>query len=183
MNKLAVFFPGIGYHCDKPLLYYGRKLAAQQGFQTQINVEYKYDGGKIRGNAKKMEEAFNSLYEQTLKELDKVCFEDYKEILFVAKSIGTAVCARYAKEKSIICKSVLYTPLEQTFSFKIQDAIAFTGTSDPWADFEIIKERCGSGKIPLSIYTDANHSLETEDTINNIKILMDVMDRTRRFIM
>ncbi len=24
--KLAVFFPGIGYHCDKPLLYYAKKL-------------------------------------------------------------------------------------------------------------------------------------------------------------
>ena len=26
-NKLAVIFPGIGYHTDKPLLYYGKKLA------------------------------------------------------------------------------------------------------------------------------------------------------------
>ena len=27
--KLAVVFPGIGYHADKPLLYYSKKLAAQ----------------------------------------------------------------------------------------------------------------------------------------------------------
>ena len=26
MKKLVVLFPGIGYHCDKPLLYYGLKL-------------------------------------------------------------------------------------------------------------------------------------------------------------
>lgn len=25
MKKLAVLFPGIGYHCDKPLLYYSKK--------------------------------------------------------------------------------------------------------------------------------------------------------------
>ena len=24
--KLVVCFPGIGYHCDKPLLYYSRRL-------------------------------------------------------------------------------------------------------------------------------------------------------------
>ena len=30
-RRLAVVFPGIGYHADKPLLYYSRKLAAQQG--------------------------------------------------------------------------------------------------------------------------------------------------------
>ena len=26
-NKLAVIFPGIGYHSDKPLLYYSKKVA------------------------------------------------------------------------------------------------------------------------------------------------------------
>ena len=26
-GKLAVVFPGVGYHADKPLLYYSRKLA------------------------------------------------------------------------------------------------------------------------------------------------------------
>ncbi len=26
-KRLAVLFPGIGYHCDKPLLYYSAKLA------------------------------------------------------------------------------------------------------------------------------------------------------------
>lgn len=31
-RRLAVVFPGIGYHADKPLLYYSRKLAAQQAF-------------------------------------------------------------------------------------------------------------------------------------------------------
>ena len=29
-KKIAVFFPGIGYTNDKPLLYYGRKLAAEK---------------------------------------------------------------------------------------------------------------------------------------------------------
>ena len=37
--KLAVFFPGIGYHTDKPLLYYSRKIAVELGYQT---VEVKY---------------------------------------------------------------------------------------------------------------------------------------------
>ena len=25
-EKLVIIFPGIGYHCDKPLLYYAKKL-------------------------------------------------------------------------------------------------------------------------------------------------------------
>ena len=33
MAKLAVFFPGIGYTVDKPLMYYSRKLAATYGYE------------------------------------------------------------------------------------------------------------------------------------------------------
>ena len=54
--KLAVFFPGIGYHCDKPLLYYSRKMASELGYET-LALSYSYDGGNIRGNKEKMREA------------------------------------------------------------------------------------------------------------------------------
>ena len=48
--KAAVFFPGIGYHCDKPLLYYSRKLAQECGYEETIALSYTYDGGNIRVN-------------------------------------------------------------------------------------------------------------------------------------
>ena len=38
--KLVVCFPGIGYHCDKPLLYYGRRVAESIGYKEYKNVEY-----------------------------------------------------------------------------------------------------------------------------------------------
>ena len=51
MKKLAIFFPGIGYHCDKPLLYYARKLTQECGYEESILLSYSYDGGNIRGDA------------------------------------------------------------------------------------------------------------------------------------
>lgn len=45
MKKLAVFFPGIGYHCDKPLLYYSRKMAEQNGYDERITLTYTFEGG------------------------------------------------------------------------------------------------------------------------------------------
>ena len=39
-KKLAVIFPGIGYHTDKPLLYYSKKLAKTKDYEV---VEIKYD--------------------------------------------------------------------------------------------------------------------------------------------
>ncbi len=183
MKRLAVFFPGIGYHCDKPLLYYGRKIAAECGYADQIKVEYSYDGRNIKGDREKMREVFFSLYDKAQKALKDVDFAEYDRVLFVSKSVGTAISARYAMERGLECKNVIYTPVEQTFDFTINKAIAFTGTSDPWADTDIIKEKSTSQNIPISIYVGANHSLETEDSIDNLKIMIDVMDKTRRFIM
>lgn len=41
MKKLAVLFPGIGYHCDKPLLYYSKKCLSAYGYEI-IEVNYKH---------------------------------------------------------------------------------------------------------------------------------------------
>ena len=54
MKKTAVIFPGIGYHTDKPLLYYSRKIAASQGYDV-IEVPYgKFPKG-VKGSKEKME--------------------------------------------------------------------------------------------------------------------------------
>lgn len=50
MSKLAIYFPGIGYHCDKPLLYYSRSLARELGYQECRNISYTYEGKNIRGD-------------------------------------------------------------------------------------------------------------------------------------
>ena len=74
--KAAVFFPGIGYHCDKPLLYYSRKLAQECGYEETIALSYTYDGGNIRGNEEKMQQAeFNQL--KLTEHAAKVLAENY----------------------------------------------------------------------------------------------------------
>ena len=45
--KLVVCFPGIGYHCDKPLLYYSRRLARAD---REVLVQYAYQKPGLRGN-------------------------------------------------------------------------------------------------------------------------------------
>ena len=71
--KLVVCFPGIGYHCDKPLLYYGRRVAESIGYKEYKNVEYVNRIGNVKGDPVKMQAAFEDLYGQTeeiLKDID-----------------------------------------------------------------------------------------------------------------
>ena len=79
-KRLAVIFPGIGYHCDKPILYYSRKLAKEQEYKEIISLEYSYTGKNIRGNEKRMKEVFDVLYQQAEKLLETIDFSKYDDV-------------------------------------------------------------------------------------------------------
>lgn len=181
-KRLAVIFPGIGYHCDKPLLYYSRKLAKEQEYKEIISLEYSYTGKNIRGNEKKMQEVFDVLYQQAEKLLEIIDFSKYDDILFISKSVGTVISSAYAKKHKIQCKQILYTPLEQTYKFEHPDAIAFLGTSDLWSNTANVKILSNEQNVPIYMYKKADHSLETGDIIKDIEILEDVMKRTKKYL-
>lgn len=182
MAKIAVYFPGIGYHCDKPLLYYGRDIAYEQGYQEYRNIKYTYQAGNIRGNAEKMQEAYEVLFSQAEAQLADMVWADYEDVLFVSKSVGTVIAASYAKKYGLgRARHILYTPLAQTFQFAPKQAIAFIGTADPWSDTEEIIRLSEENQIPITVYEGCNHSLEGDDTMKNMENLKDVMQRTRDF--
>ncbi len=193
MKKLAVIFPGIGYHADKPLLYYAGKLAAEAGYDEQIKVSYTSTQKKIRGDMDKMKKAFEELYAQAEDALKEIKWDEYDDILFISKSIGTIIAMKYASKNNVNkVRQILYTPLEATFQIAsgssaddvpaCNDAIAFIGTADPWSSVpEVIALSQKSG-VPIHVYDDANHSLETDDTIENLHIIRDVMKKSKIFI-
>lgn len=183
MSKTAIYFPGIGYHCDKPLLYYSRKLAGELGYNDSRNVTYTYNAGNIRGNAEKMKEAYEALFSQAEVFLADIDWTEYEDILFVSKSIGTVIAASYAQKYGLKgVRHILYTPLTQTYLFAPNPAIAFIGNADPWSDIDRIIQLSAQNNIPLVTYEGCNHSLECDDTLKNIEILKDVMQRTSIFL-
>jgi len=183
MSKIAVYFPGIGYNCDKPLLYYSRKIAEKLGYGNSRAVSYTYSAGKIRGNDEKMKEAYETLFSQTEAELADIVWTEFDDVLFISKSIGTIIAASYAKKYRLTCaRHLLYTPLEQTFLFTPGNAIGFIGTADPWSNIDEIIRLSAANRTPLNVYENCNHSLEGDDILKNIDTLRDVMQRTREFI-
>ena len=185
MNKLAVFFPGIGYTPDKPLMYFSRRIAAAHGCDILI-MDYKGFPPKIMGDRGRMEQSFRIALEQAEAKLSGTDLDAYDDILFIGKSIGTAVAAKIASESSVRdrIRMILYTPLEETFSFDFGDAIAFTGDADPWVGKE--KSRicgiCESRGIPCSLVPHANHSLESGDIFTDMQELYRIMKETERFV-
>ena len=143
MKKLAVYFPGIGYTVDKPLMHYSRRLAADAGFEVLL-LPYTGFPQKVKGDPAKMEESYGVALSQSREMLSSTDLSEYGTILFVGKSIGTIVAAEIASHSPVSERIhfVLYTPLEETFRFPLGDAIAFTGDADPWVKEGSIPRLC-----------------------------------------
>lgn len=180
-KKVAVLFPGIGYTCDKPLLYYAGKLAAEKGYKI-LKVEYGNFPSGIKGDKEKMAEAFQSGLEQAEDILSQVCWEEYEDILFISKSIGTVISGAFAKKYKLRVKNILFTPLKQTFSFADNNSIVFHGTADPWANTDDIVEGCKKLELPLFLTERGNHSLEAGDVLEDLTNLKIIMKEVNMFM-
>ena len=176
MKKLACLFPGIGYTCDKPLLYYSWKMLAQDGWEV-IPVNY---SGMLFGLPD--DRVISSARAKAEEILAGVRWEEYDSVLFVSKSLGTIVSGIYAREHGIACRNVLFTPVESTFREQFTDAVAFNGTADPIADTPLIRRLCEEAGIPLHITEGGNHSLETGDVDADIAELRRIMGIVRDYI-
>lgn len=179
--KLAVIFPGIGYTADKPLLYYAGRLAKKHGYQIRT-VSYGSLPENVKGDPEKMKQDFDLALEQTERSLGSIDWNSYGSILFISKSIGTVISSAYASRHDLTVKSILFTPLAETFSFPLAGSIAFHGTADPWAETDSIRELAAQKDVPLFLTQNANHSLETGDVQTDLSILKTTMDRVERFI-
>ena len=200
MGKTAVIFPGIGYHCDKPLLYYSSKLAANHGYDI-IRITYP----EFPINLKEAtEEQLMEFLEMGIKRTEEILGNslqcDDSQILFISKSIGTAVATAYAarhlnsaSQSNLIdatnitadnpVRHILFTPLELTFKYAAPSCgIAFNGTKDNWADWNRVADLCTQKNIPLMTLQGANHSLETGQPLTDIKNLHEVMEAVEKIL-
>lgn len=208
MSRIAVLLPGIGYTLDRSLLYYAGKIALSNGYEL-LPVPYTGFPKGIKGNPEKMQQAFAHALEETEKILtsrligtgildeqghagissDMQDAENSQsaEVLFISKSIGTAVAAAYEKRHALHARNVYYTPLSATFRFiekngSGSEGIVFHGTADPWATDEDIIGSCNRLQLPLTLIRDANHSLETGNVLRDLSYLQEIMEKTENYI-
>ena len=193
MQKIVLLFPGVGYHTDKPLLFYGRKLAQNYGYETVIHLSYGGFKSGIKGDLEKMKEAFESALAQTeeifcveckKKGLDPgTIFGGDNEILVISKSIGTVVAAAFQQKHGFVGKNIFFTPVKQSFMFmQPRSGIVFHGTADPWAETQDIREGCEKLGLPLYITEGTNHSMETGDCLKDLQIMQEIMGHCNEYL-
>ena len=180
MKRLAVFFPGVGYTPDKPLLYHSRRIAESLGLDV-LTLTFSGFPKKIKGDEKKMRKSFDLALSQSREQLKVVKCSAHDNIVFLGKSIGAVAAAALAAE-FCCARLVLYTPLEPAFSFPLPQTIVFTGAKDPWVAPGQIPALCERKGIPCTVIPDANHSLETGDPMRDLGRLREIMIQTEQFL-
>lgn len=177
-QKKAVIFPGMGYHTDKPLLYYGKKLLIQKGYEI---TDLKYPS--LPGDTAR---AFQLASEAVLPVLKSADWSDCSDIVLLSKSIGTIIAGQFtaylkgcttARIRNIFC-----TPVPETLPYICGDCVVFHGLADPRMDSDTLISCCRNRKIPLFTYPEANHSIETPDVIRNTDIIRDIVRKYDAFL-
>ncbi len=197
-KKLAIIFPGIGYHTDKPLLYFSKKLAKELGFEVvEVSYTFRQEAQHIKGNAAEMQEAFVQAYAQTRTQLQEIPFADYQRVVMIGKSIGTVVAAKYAAEHLPVADQIVYTPVPETFDFlpvghtqasehtahgPAAQVLVWHGQADPWCTDDVVMLAHREQNFRLELVADANHSLETPDVLRNLEILQTAMQQLKAFL-
>lgn len=174
-SKLAVIFPGIGYHSDKPLLYYSKKILKDSGFEI-LDVPY--------GNLSKDDKlkSYNIAKETTEKFLQNINFEIYNQIFFVSKSIGTMVSGYFQKEHNLKVKNIYFTPVNESLEVLDNNGIVFSGTNDSWINTKKLKDVCKEKGLKLNLFDHANHSLETNEVLQNISIQYEIAKIIKEYV-
>lgn len=182
MKKIAIIFPGIGYNVDKPLLYYSKKIMREHEFEI-VDVSFEGISKKALSDHTAMVQAFADCSSQTEEQLKGIRFDDYDEICFISKSLGTVAASVYAAKHGLKVRQVYYTPLEQTFSLVEEgNGLVFVGTADPWIDFDRIRSLCISKKLNYRVIDDANHSLETGSVQTDVSRITDIIHEAEDYL-
>ncbi len=183
-KKVAIIFPGMGYHSDKPLLYFSKRIARENGYEIiEVNYEFPYKAKEIMNDRGRMKEAFEIAVSQIKEELHGINFAEYGDIIFIGKSIGTALAAHFDVQLNVGARHLVFTPVPQTFEMLKKNAgIVFHGLSDPWCPTDIAMKKCGELDLELCKVDGANHSLETDVTVKDISNLSLIMEKVESFI-
>lgn len=176
----AIMFPGMGYTCHGPLLYYTTLLLEDLGYDV-LQLNYKYDGAFSNLPEDEQEKRFNSDIEAAY---DAVAGMKYGKMVLIGKSLGTEAMVHLLNARKIKnnTRLVWLTPvlnnlhvmetLKEKREFR-ERSIVITGTNDRYFDTRALSKMRKGKLCKIIAIRGADHSLDAgtgySSSIKNIK--------------
>lgn len=159
---IVVAFPGIRYTCGQPLVQDCLAFYKARGYETLC---LDFAGVSFDGTAD-MSRAAEAALPSILGQLSGVCFADYTDVVFLAKSLGTLCAVRTAKALAMQPRFFLLTPLEETLQELPPDGNVFgavVGTKDAHLPAARLEQFCRERAVPCLLVPEVGHRLQFED--------------------
>ena len=189
-EHLGILFPGIGYTCQMPLLYYQTKLFLSLGLDV-LWVEYAYnrrpDFQSLPNSERK-----NWVYAD-VRGSCKAGLEQraYSNVTLSGKSLGTLVLGHLLISETALshAQAIWLTPLLKDEKLRTeirkarQRSLLVIGTKDAHYDAASLEELKNLPHMTSVVLEGADHSLEVEGNVSNsIKLMDQVIQEIKRFV-
>ncbi len=171
---LLILLPGIRYSVDCPLLYYTRIAYSYAGYEVIPVDDY---GVKETDDL----DAFaDKAAKNLVKRLSDVDFEDYEQVIFAEKSVGTVIGMMLEDMLKLDnITHILYTPLEAIYAYLNTDrsiAGVACGTDDKHIEIKALRAACKKLQLPLVEIKNTGHRLEGgKDVTKDISAIAQVI--------
>ncbi|HWQ96587.1 MAG TPA: hypothetical protein VN538_00640 [Clostridia bacterium] len=171
---IAVCFPGTGYTCKEALF---ERLACDFSGLGYDVIRLDFSHIPFR-EIESLEEAVAVAQRAVKRQLAHICFDDYEDIVFVSKSLGTILAAQYERENGILPRHLYLTPLNKTLMLVQPQSrvIAMVlGTEDRFLTGRALMSFCEPRGIVCHLVEGVNHNLkDEEDTVRNQQIIDNI---------
>lgn len=156
-DTLAVLFPGRGYSCDHPLLYYATDVALHAGVDVlQLTYGFQLDGKPLA------EDAYTSAAQDAKAALDACLHRHaYGRLVFISKSMGTVIAPSLAGQMPVPVSSFYLTPIPRALEgILAHPGPCISGTADPFCKPSLALQLAAAKDIDLHLLEGLDHSLD-----------------------
>ena len=158
---IAVCFPGTGFTCKEALFERLISVYESRGYEV-IKLDFTHIPFR---EIESLEEAVAVALRAAKRQLAGVMFQDYKDVVFLSKSLGTILAAQDEKNFSVRPRHLFLTPLNKTLSLLRPDAqvIAMVlGTQDRFLTGRQLMRFCEERNFRCCLVDGVNHSLKDD---------------------
>lgn len=168
---IVLAFPG-STGIEIPLLYFCAKYYEDLGYDKIFVAQ-----------PPGSEEDFDRAYTHAKEQLEGICFQEYRHIVFVGKSRGTVLACKLKESFKLPASLILLTPIEATLPYMTGNTdilLVVSGTRDRHLSCDLVREVCLRENIPCHIEEGVGHRMEVRaDLDRNLEIIRNVMEKVQ----
>lgn len=186
-KTICFMFSGAGYTYDKPLFYYATMKLIEEKMDI-IQIHYSYDQDIFKTPIEEIARLMLNDVKPII--TDVLNANEYDDIIFIGKSVGTvpvigALMNEYQSSKSVLLTPLLkYDYLTQLLLKNNNELLIVIGTEDNHYNPEKLEELRVREGIKIQVMASCNHSLEIQplDTLSSISRLSTMIECIGDFI-